>query len=151
MYTRRSAVVEDALVLSRKLREIDLREIEVISEGHHSPLDALLAGVEKGATVGLGEQGQVLGMYGCSDHGPALGIPWLLVSDELFSGTKYRRQFLRDARDEVEGWQEKHALLTNYILADNTSSIRWLGRLGFKFWDTRRRGVLQFYRERQYV
>ena len=101
--------------------------------------------------VGLGEQGQVLGMYGCSDHGPTLGIPWLLVSDELLSTTKYRWQLLRDAKEEVRVWQDKHALLTNYILEDNTVCIRWLKWLGFNFADTERQGVLQFYRERQYV
>lgn len=55
--------------------------------------------------------------------------PWFLGTDRI---SLYPRLLIADARRYVVALQRRFPLLVNYIDARNTTSMKWLNRLGFK-------------------
>ncbi len=57
---------------------------------------------------------------------------WLLGTEELFSTSSHRRQFIRGGRKWVDGLiSDGNDFLHNWALYSNATSIRWLKHLGF--------------------
>jgi hypothetical protein len=75
-----------------------------------------------------------------------VGIPWLLGADRLVG--KYRRQFLAQSIEYIKTMLVLHPILTNYVDARNTESVRWLRWCGFTFGPATPWGVdqLPFYK-----
>lgn len=90
-------------------------------------------------------------IFGCEPASDDIGIPWMVGTVEFPAVAK--RQLLVDARKYVDEWQLVYPLLVNKVHVDNTHSIAWLTRLGFKFLDPQPLGhsgqlFLPFYRQR---
>jgi hypothetical protein len=69
-------------------------------------------------------------IFGIAEVNPVVGCPWMVGTDEVL---RHQRELLRAGRSIVEDMNAAYPLLENFVHADNTPSIRWLGRLGFRF------------------
>ncbi|MBF0164471.1 MAG: hypothetical protein HQM01_08260 [Magnetococcales bacterium] len=79
------------------------------------------AGIVDGALVGI------FGV-GLADHGPDVGVPWLVPAEDL---KQHAGALLTCSRQFVERWRREYALLQNHVHVGNARSIRWLRWLGF--------------------
>jgi hypothetical protein len=62
-------------------------------------------------------------------------VIWLLGTEELLATRSHRQQFLRGAKQWIDGLLDDGAgPLHNWVFAANRDSVRWLKSLGFKFW-----------------
>jgi hypothetical protein len=78
-----------------------------------------------------GDEGSPVGVCGVAPG----GVIWLLGTEELLATASHRRQFIRGARQWVDGLLEEGAgPLHNWVLAKNRRSVRWLKSLGFELW-----------------
>jgi hypothetical protein len=60
------------------------------------------------------------------------GCVWLLATDGLLATASHRRQFLRGAKQWIDALMAEGAgPLHNWVLAKNTTTLRWLRWLGF--------------------
>lgn len=58
------------------------------------------------------------------------GIPWMLATDALYA---HKYAFMKYAMIILHYWMTEWNVLTNWVDARNTRSIRWLKKLGFVF------------------
>jgi hypothetical protein len=78
-----------------------------------------------------GDDGTPVGICGVASG----GVIWLLATEELLATSSHRRQFIRGAKQWVDGLlNEGSGPLHNWVFAANRDSIRWLKKLGFQFW-----------------
>lgn len=136
--TVRPATAEDAHRLAPQLRKADLQEIDAASGS--SPLLALLRGVVESSKVfaitSPSDPKDVFALFGVAplkEAGTAdipIGAVWLLGSDKLTS-VSYR--FLRESDKWLAELARGYRLLCNVVDARNTTHIRWLRWLGFRF------------------
>lgn len=124
----RPASFEDIDILHHAIREQDRTEIWH-SHGM-TPYEGLRFSLERAVEAHsiISDEGNVIGMFGVGEHSPRIGIPWLLASDEL---PKVAKQFIPESKKWIESLP--YDLLFNYVYANNTTSIRWLKWLSFKF------------------
>ena len=123
----RPATVADCRALFPLLRECDRREIELATGD--STVQVLLDSLESSeeAWVGIGDQGELLGIYGVARIGD-MGGPWMLATPDVY---RYSKELVRDGREWVKGILPRYSMLFNFVHEDNTRSIAWLRKLGF--------------------
>lgn len=126
----RPAEWHDCRLMYKDMREQDAKE--VLASSGLEPLRALQESfrVSKECYTIVHEDGSIVGMFGVSNVGGHFGCPWLLGTDKL---VETRRVMLPVAAKWVEEKVNEHAVLLNYVHADNKVSIKWLKSLGFKF------------------
>jgi hypothetical protein len=75
-----------------------------------------------------GDDGEPVGVCGVARG----GVIWLLATDGLLATPSHRRQFIKGAKQWVDGLIADGAgPLHNWALAKNTRTLRWLRSLGF--------------------
>lgn len=123
----------DECDLAPRLREADLREIELFGAGR-DPMELLREGAEQSVpscTI-IGNIGFVAGMFGVVPEDDGFGKVWLVGSDELVT-PPLSRQFLRECRKFLAAMEPHYLALGNHIDARNTLHIKWLQWMGFTF------------------
>jgi len=124
----RASTVEDAVYLSVRLRETDLREMEALLGC--SPLEGLLHGVMNSspAMSVITEEGLVA-VFGVVPEGPGIGRVWMLGTPFL---DKHPLRCLKEARRWVSIFIDRYELLWNYADGSNPRQIGWLRLCGFQ-------------------
>ena len=128
----RLAKFGDCKVLAPNLRQAD--KDEVWASHGQKPLQALKISFllsEECNTI-IGDNEDIIGMFGVTRHGKKIGIPWLLMSEEIYKPS-HVKQFIPQSIEWVKKVQERYDILVNYVAQDNTKAIRWLRLLGFTF------------------
>jgi hypothetical protein len=131
-YTR-PAIIEDAVYLSKYIREDDIQEVRAMSG--NDILSSLIFGVlfsDEPLAI-CGDDNKVIGLMGVIDNKDTdikIGSVWLLASDELL---KYKRQLIKESLKYTEFYQSKYDILWNYVDKRNITHIRWLKFCGFSF------------------
>lgn len=78
-----------------------------------------------------GDDGTPVGICGVASG----GVIWLLGTEQLLATRSHRLQFLRGAKQWIDGLlDEGLGPLHNRVFAANRDSIRWLKSLGFQFY-----------------
>ena len=78
-----------------------------------------------------GDDGTPVGICGLASG----GVIWLLGTEQLLATRSHRLQFLRGAKQWIDGLLEEGlGPLHNRVFAANRDSIRWLKSLGFQFY-----------------
>ncbi len=120
-----------ASMLAPNMRDED--KAEVWATGHYTPLAALEASLDASEVAWSGfADGNLVVMFGAGSvpSAPGLGVPWLLGSDLVL---RYHVSFLRRCCDFRNEMLKKYAILTNWVDARNSVSIRWLRWMGARF------------------
>jgi hypothetical protein len=124
-----TATKKHAEQLAPKLRDIDVREIKVANP-KESVKSLLKMCVESSTdTWAIVDNKSCVALFGIRDMENNSGIPWMLSSPEFF--TKYYRRFIKETPDWLEKLWGNKTYLFNYISKDNSTSIKWLTKLGF--------------------
>lgn len=125
----RPTIEKDIDLLAPVMRSDDRKEVWH-SHGF-DPLGALVSSVKhsKEANTIIGDDGQVIGMFGYCEYDKNNAIPWLLASDDL---PKIVFRFLPESKKWVNGVSREYKCLYNYVHFENKASLRWLKWLGFK-------------------
>ena len=110
------------------LREGDVEEIHA-STGKRAGY-ALLQSytISTWAKVAVNDRDFPVAMFGLCVQSPAIGVPWMIVTNEF---PQIVRPFRRQCRMVVEEMQDQCAMLANMVLATNTTAQRWLEWCGF--------------------
>jgi hypothetical protein len=152
MIEYRTALLEDAAIVSERLRDADRREVRA-SGG--DPLLSLQAGVSQSRpAITCLVDGTPEVIFGVVPGGPSTGYVWLLGSDAI---VRHRTHFLRLSGTWVSIFHERYPVLTNVVDERNTVHLRWLRWLGFEFirrhpdWGPERRPFIEFKREVRHV
>ena len=115
-------------VLSMELREIDKKEgWAALGLDPQAARLASLNATTDGLWV-IVERDEIVGVFGIAPLGNRQGCPWLVGTDQL---TKLGTRFLRGCKMWMSMVTPYYDLLTNYVAAENTDTIRWLRWLGF--------------------
>lgn len=126
----------DCESIAPRLRSTDVEEIK-LSTGLN-PLDALKKSVDISSKKwSIISKGRVIAIFGVAVRG-STGVPWLLSSDELFT---IRKSFWAGCGQYIKAMSNGCELLSNYVWVENTTSIKWLKRMGFDFSDPVSYGV----------
>lgn len=122
--------MEHGWAVAATMRQCDRDEVWAL--GRYSPLEAVTGSLQApGEHWAYVVDNRCLAIFGCSYAPDALfGSPWLLAGVDA---QPYARPLLRDGRALVERWVLQCGRLYNLVDARNTTSIRWLARLGFTF------------------
>jgi len=125
-----------AEALAPRMRPAEVLEIR--ASGNHSPLGALLKGLETSsiARTALWD-GEVACIWGVAPLRTSLlvgrvGAAWLLTSDLV---ERHPRAFWRGCRAELARLFESYDMLVNAIDARHGQAVRWARRLGFRLED----------------
>ena len=116
--------------IAENMRKADIEE--VWASGRYPPLDAVIDGWRASdySTVAVNDYGEPLAVVGLCKRGmlTGLGVVWMLSTE---SSLQYRREFIRQAGPLLGELLDICPRLCNMVHSKNTSSIRWLRRLGF--------------------
>jgi len=128
-YSVRKTVKHDCLVLSKIMREVDKQEIW--SAGRFKPIEALLDGynLSEGHCYTLLLNMDICGIFGVSKIQKNTGVVWLMGSDTM---TKYKKGFYEVSKEYLELFLKEFKTVFNYVDERNTTTSKWLQRLGFK-------------------
>jgi hypothetical protein len=119
----------DAAILAAHLRPQDLAECQAYGRAD------IAAGIEASARRSLlcwsgfvdGELAAILGV-GTVDILAGLGSPWMLGTPVL---NRHQRVLVRSTPEYIAKMLKAFPHLVNFVHAKNTTSVRWLRRLGF--------------------
>lgn len=129
---------DDALALSRSLRQADLDELSLMTD--LDPLGAILFSMEQTLFKHLWcaeDDGALLCIGGCTID----AAPWMLASDNL---KKYPSLLTKQSIKMIGEFHRDFEILTNCVDARNIDSVRWLCRLGFTIEPTNDPRILRF-------
>jgi len=124
----------DPELLAPLLRPEDVTE--VLAAGMSSPLEALQTGFDHSSLCLTVEEedGSICMMMGVVPSGdPLHGYVWLLGSDFI---TRKPKTFLTHSKPFLQALHKVRPVLGNFVHAENTVHVRWLGWLGFSFINT---------------
>ena len=125
-----------ARAIAANVREAD--RIELWAASRADPLAAMLQGMKSTSEpLTAIYDGEPCAMFGVWPYSvlSGMGAAWMIGSNVL-NRHGAQRELLRISAPVVEYWGEQFpSLLYNFVDARNTSAIRWLRWLGFKFGD----------------
>lgn len=115
--------------LATNLREIDRRELYMLSRLEPMPALKLTLAMAVAAWTAI-EDGHVICMFGIGRRSQLseVGVPWLVGTDRIYP---HQRRFARQSRDYYARFERAFPKMENYVLAENTVTVRWLKWLGF--------------------
>lgn len=124
------ATAEYGRAVAASMRPADIAEVWALA--HHSPLQAVERSLAApGEQLAFLVDDMPLAVFGCTATAlEDIGTPWLLGAVGV---ERYARQFLVLGRAHVARWASQYNDLINVVDIRNTTSIRWLRRLGFVF------------------
>jgi len=96
------------------------------------PLPAIQTSVAHAVAAFTGVvDGEIACIFGVTRRSrlSAVGVPWLLGTDALDAAPA---TFMRHSRVYFERMQQAFPLMENYVLAENTKTVKWLRWLGFE-------------------
>ena len=128
MLTVRKSILQDAVELSRILRDADRMEIEALGR---TPLESLSTGVNESPLcfTAVDEEGVPSIIWGSAPSAdPDVGYVWLLASDGL---KKNWVQLLRETPNAIKKVSGDYKILANACHSENKVHIRWLKWSGF--------------------
>jgi len=120
----------DEVLLAQNLREQDM--LEVRAYGYAEPLYPLHRSVRSSVMCWTAfADGHIAAILGC---GPVsvmggVGAPWMMGTPVL---EKYARQMVKRTPEYLDRMLEVFPHLTNFVHVANTTSKRWLRRVGFE-------------------
>jgi hypothetical protein len=126
--TFRPATREDVAYLAPRLRAWDVRELRGALGA--VPVEEALeqsVAISSWSQVAL-DDGEPVWIVGCGTAVREYGSPWLLGTEAY---ARRRKAFLFHTRRFAEQMASEHAVLANYVAADNRRSQTWLKWLGF--------------------
>jgi hypothetical protein len=130
---KRPATVLDAVLIAENLREQDRREVQASSGPNirEALVDSVVGSKESFVWTLDGKPICIAGVANAGLPGPnsGAGIPWMLGTPEMMG---YSKMLVKDARIYIEKKLEEFTCLFNFVHAENSVSIGWLKRLGFK-------------------
>lgn len=125
----RDATVPDVVELALNLRPADLAEMHAY--GHHEMVEPLVDNALRShwcvAARVDGELACVLGVTSLSLLG-GVGSPWMMGTPVL---ERHSRILVRKTPEYIDRMLSVFPHLVNFVHAKNTTSVRWLRRLGF--------------------
>ncbi len=125
----------NAIGASFQISVIDQREAWAVTR--IDPNTALLAAIMSSFEAWAIEyEGVLLGFFGVVvelDPEITYEVPWFICSQELRD--KYWFKFAKYSKPIFDKIFSKYTILSNYVSLENTTAIRWLKWLGFKFLD----------------
>lgn len=129
----RAAELKDADRLSQRMRLQDIRELIAI-HGEDVNIKEILESaikVSHHAVAADIPKGEIMFLFGVSvcNTESNIGSPWLLCSERA---EDFARELVRDSRAFIGLWKKEFSGLINFVDARNTTSIRWLVRMGFR-------------------
>lgn len=119
----------DLASVALNMREADVLECKLM--GQHTPLDALTEGVELSAwSFAAIVEDEPVCIFGVASDGLLAdeGCPWLLSVNGI---EKHAKAMLIGTRAYLSRMRQEYETLSNYVLADNRSAIRYLKWCGF--------------------
>ena len=130
-----NATLEHGYYIADRLRDMDKQEVLAVSP--YSLRDSLAESITQSESAFTGLlNGEPIGCYGVvrlsllCKH----GRPWLLASDRIY---ECRISVLKESRKFLKYLDEKYSYVSNYVGADNRTSIAWLKWLGFTVHDAK--------------
>ena len=130
----------DAAALAANLRPSDLAECQAYGRGD------IAAGVISSANRSMlcwtaFIDGELAAILGCAPISVVLGIgsPWMLGTPVL---DRHSRVLVRETPEYIGKMLNAFPHLVNFVHAENTTSVRWLRRLGFTLHATQPYGAL---------
>lgn len=129
----RQAKIEDAARLFEKLRLTDIRELVAVHGDDVDVREILEQSIKISHHVVAADtiKGELMALFGvaiCNKENN-IASPWLLCSERA---DEFSKELVRDARKFVADWKSQFSGLINFVDARNTTSVRWLMRIGFK-------------------
>ncbi len=125
----RDTTVKDVAVLAARMRASDRRE--VAAYGHTDVMRAVTSSVANSVLCWSAfiddELAAILGAAPLSVMG-GVGSPWMLGTDVL---TRHSRVLVSQTPAYIDRMLVAFPHLLNFVHAENTTSVRWLRRLGF--------------------
>lgn len=130
MLEYRTSIVPDCFALGSRLRQED--KDEVLAATGDTPVRALYHGyIHSTECFTMLDSTGLLGMFGYRIIDPKLvASVWMLGTDSLMD---HRWEFLRRSKVWIDYLNTKADLLYNTVDLRNTTHIRWLEWLGFRF------------------
>ena len=128
--TKRFPTYEDMVNLADNMRQVDIDEIEAVTD--LGTLDCVVASVgnsEKACCFAVFADGVLVCIYGCS----ITGNPWLLVTNAMDS---HVINLTRRTKHIVRMMSKRWPILSNIVDCRNKMTIRWLKTIGFTFEET---------------
>ena len=128
--TKRFPTYEDMVELTDNMRQIDVDEIEAVT--NLGTLDCVIASVhnsEKACCFAVFADGVLVCIYGCS----ITGNPWLLCTNAMNS---HVLSLTRRTKRIVWMMSKRWPILSNVVDVRNKMTIRWLKTIGFTFTET---------------
>jgi len=126
----RAAVAGDIDAIVADIRPADVAEMEALGTTPERALREGLALSDWSATGTLDDVPVCMFGVGCHSVMGGIGRPWMLAANGL---ERAQVPFLRACRPVVRAMQDSYPRLINVVDARNTTAIRWLRWLGFKF------------------
>lgn len=129
----REAVLNDALLLHKNLRESDIKEIR--ASDNVTPLEALVAPFTypEATTYSIihDVEDEIIGMFGVtpSINDKNFGVAWMLNTPHI---DQISRRFLKESRYWVDKMGEDFDYLYNFVDKRNWKSLKWLQFCGFE-------------------
>lgn len=126
--TLRLAKLEDVAELSTQLRQDDINELKALG---YEPLEGLLKSFI-GSTVckSVFIDGVLSAMFGIQKISKGWGVIWMLGSDRLFL---VPMSMIKVSKRVINNFLGEYDVIFNLIDTRNTSHVKWLKILGFKF------------------
>ena len=109
------------------MRAVDQAEVKLMSG--HTPMEALAYSVHVSAESVVGYIDDVPAcIFGVSGGGLGASV-WMLGTDAL---ARRPLSVARASEEPVMGLLARHGVLSNYVHAENKTTLRWLSWLGFE-------------------
>lgn len=127
----------DAELLAANLRKSDRAELAAV--GFDDPLPAIAGSVDVSALCWSAfADGELACIIGVSPFDGATGSPWMLGTPLLDA---HSRVLVRKTPEYIALMLKAFPRLLNFVHAENTTSVRWLRRLGFTLAEPQPYGV----------
>ena len=129
----KTARAEDAAELFERMRLSDVRELVAVSGDDADIKKVIEEAIEMShhAIAAYTTKMELFALFGVAvcNREANIASPWLLATDRA---DEYSKELVRDARKFVADWKNQFSGLINFVDCRNTTSIRWLMRIGFK-------------------
>lgn len=136
----RETALRDVVTLAQNLRDAD--RAEMAAYGHDDPLGPLTRSVTSSmmcwSAFADGELGAIMGCTPLNLIG-GVGSPWMMGTPVL---DRHQRVLVRQTPVYISRMLRVFPHLVNFVHTENTTSVRWLRRLGFTLHEAAPYGAL---------
>ena len=136
----RDTALPDVVALAQNLRDAD--RAEMAAYGHHEPLDPLVRSVTSSMFCwSVFIDGELAAILGCAPINliGGVGSPWMMGTPVL---ERHQRVLVRQTPVYISRMLRVFPHLVNFVHTENTTSVRWLRRMGFTLHEAAPYGAL---------